>query len=774
MSGLVLAADNQPQFTAAAVAESSSVQLSFNTLMFLLAANTPIPAGATVVITGLTNSRPLPSAMYALSGMHPFYFARDFVFDKAAGSLTLRVIKSISANVNVMFALEVMNEAEGIQAHEVRVEASCDAGARTCPEGWHLPSEVMKSTDGVLRSNARAQFTSKSIGQKIPYAGENNVLTVTLATNVEYRTEGGEQASITISGLTLAAADVGAMKLGGSHPFGNGRWSAGSLQFDVVDDMSAGRDYVLSFEVRNPGAAQASPAVSVASSWGTSEAMEPDVRSLLAGIFEARPGDAAPLYVRTEQFFQADIGQTSPYPCAINVICITLQPSVPLSEAEGVTFSVSKLLNAEIANVGGVITVYNDSNVNTPAVAVKAAGADSVPGTADWDPRAAFATVTFTVACKIDAGEVVTLCLKVKNPTAPQWPTQGEAITMKLGNVGQQMRLDNGNLDDVAFDADMDHVKHPMYIRTPRFLMLDGKQSSPFPSDDNTVSISMRTNVPLLAACNVAVTVSGLQGTQTPFGPLNLTSAGPFDLTARFEPSFSLVQQLVADTDAGSDYDWTFMLQNIRTPDAVGNVMVEVSGIAIPARAVETHADVATGVTYCSQIQPPEPGCGHGTAVPVTVVESKFIVKKIGQSTPWPGATNTLTLTLAANMVLRGNDHAKLLITNLVNSRWDAPYLVGDTNFGVFCNTSIADTYVMFSHEDTRLRFPAIDDGNAAHFVCAKYNSATPAGDTSSASGYADWATTWSYYTGVGTWVAFTPVPSDLLVASVHTPDPQP
>jgi len=53
--------------------------------------------------------------------------------------------------------------------------------------GWGLASTAM--TGEVLRSNAPAKFTSKAIGQKIPYAGERNVITVTLATNVEFRTE---------------------------------------------------------------------------------------------------------------------------------------------------------------------------------------------------------------------------------------------------------------------------------------------------------------------------------------------------------------------------------------------------------------------------------------------------------------------------------------------------------------------------------------------------------------------------------------------------------
>jgi len=128
------------------------------------------------------------------------------------------------------------------------------------------------------------------------------------------------------------------------------------------------------------------------------------------------------------------------------------------------------------------------------------------------------------------------------------------------------MRLEHSNLDDVAFDTDMDHAAHPMYIRTPRFLMLEGEQSSPFPSDDNVVQISMRTNVPLLTACNVAVTVSGLQGTQTPFGPLMLTLPGPFNATARFQDGFTLVQTLIEDTEAGTDYMWNFTLQVTLNP----------------------------------------------------------------------------------------------------------------------------------------------------------------------------------------------------------------
>ena len=75
----------------------------------------------------------------------------------------------------------------------------------------------------------------------------------------------------------------------------------------------------------------------------------------------------------------------------------------------------------------------------------------------------------------------------------------------------------------------------------------------------------MRTNVPLLKSCLVTVTVSGLQGTQTPFGPLNLTLPGPFNKSASFE-DFRLVQTLGEDTVAGTDYMWTFTLQVALSP----------------------------------------------------------------------------------------------------------------------------------------------------------------------------------------------------------------
>ena len=59
-----------------------------------------------------------------------------------------------------------------------------------------------------------------------------------------------------------------------------------------------------------------------------------------------------------------------------------------------------------------------------------------------------------------------------------------------------------------------DYQSYPMYIM-PLHLRAFAAQSSPFPCDDNTITIWVQTNVPLLKRCAPTLTVSGIVGTQT-------------------------------------------------------------------------------------------------------------------------------------------------------------------------------------------------------------------------------------------------------------------
>ena len=88
--------------------------------------------------------------------------------------------------------------------------------------------------------------------------------------------------------------------------------------------------------------------------------MDKDTQSVMGHVHGSTPGDAAPLYVRYAQFETLKISQTLPYPCAVNRICVTLVPSVPMSSHKNSFFSIGSFDGAE-SPVGEISLVNSTS-----------------------------------------------------------------------------------------------------------------------------------------------------------------------------------------------------------------------------------------------------------------------------------------------------------------------------------------------------------------------------------------------------------------------------
>ena len=308
MSGSVLGAGDEPAFTAADIAESSSVQRSYNTLMVLFRTNARVPENSVIEIAGLYGTA---APVQRLSGMHSYYFNETLEWDAMTGVLRLHVISAIPPNTNRMFAFEVKN---GFARQEpkrpwIAVRCHADWGYELCPwpRGEYIPYRSM--TGEVLSFKTPAEFLTRRIGQLTPYPGEANRLTITLATSLEFRANSGEGLLLKVSGLAGAHAVRGPMELSGAHPFTSGCWECrcesassceawvpsepGSITFHVAGDVSAGRAYTLAFEIVNPFGQQASPDVVVSASFndcGYVDACgfeDPDVTGVSAACYAA-------------------------------------------------------------------------------------------------------------------------------------------------------------------------------------------------------------------------------------------------------------------------------------------------------------------------------------------------------------------------------------------------------------------------------------------------------------------------------------------------------
>jgi hypothetical protein len=190
MSGHVLSAKSARRIVAASIAESSTVAGSYNTLMMIIQTNVVVAVGSSVTISGLSGTAPAGGAAYELGGMHPSYFGPP-VFDRSEATLVLSVTRAIPAHRHTMIGMEVKNDNDGRDGVSCEVAVGCPAGVQGCIS---LPKAGMIGK--VLSFKSPAVFTTKLIGQSSPYPGETNVLSITLATNVEFRAAAGSVAKI--------------------------------------------------------------------------------------------------------------------------------------------------------------------------------------------------------------------------------------------------------------------------------------------------------------------------------------------------------------------------------------------------------------------------------------------------------------------------------------------------------------------------------------------------------------------------------------------------
>jgi len=127
---------------------------------------------------------------------------------------------------------------------------------------------------------------------------------------------------------------------------------------ELVVQLLAGDDhpmlptlpYTFDFQVVNSFAAQHSPIeVLIAPYQVISEfAMVEDmsVPSESYGLYQPEAGDLRPMFIRNRTWEVKNIGQKTPYPCAPNIITVTLQPSVPFYQTCLPSIAIAGLLGA--------------------------------------------------------------------------------------------------------------------------------------------------------------------------------------------------------------------------------------------------------------------------------------------------------------------------------------------------------------------------------------------------------------------------------------------
>ena len=565
---------------------------------------------------------------------------------------------------------------------------------------------IMTAVPGALPGEALPLFTRQprislaQIGQSTVYPCATNTITLTIATNVPL--VAALNMSATISGLrglvagaavAMAGPQSGSLSINeNTNVFAStGSWNLerGELIVPVIADSKAGKRYVLSFDLENPAHAQdcaqvyldistfcfggpvlmttnTSNQLTQGQCGGFSTAnLEPGIPPLShGGSPQTIANGVCPLKVVTAALHVHYVNQTSQYPCTDNVLQIILSSNVPLRNcAPHVTISG---LDGTMTNTTTTLSV----SISKPAASTQVA---------HWNESGVLtldaSSIVPTAAC-----EVFAFSFEVKNPMQPR----GKAIvTVGLnGNLNFSIapvvmtvpstsstwyRALPGIPTGVTIPT-VESWRDPLFVVQPAFTTQLMGQTTPFPGANNTLSLTLASNVPLTTECST-LRIINLEGAcaSAGSGPMMLdgpdkasfkdlvgtTAMGSYTSITDLDRSLeigSLTLKPDADTIPGQNYHFSFNIINpVMAQNSPG---IQVLALGIPIQATLVDKDTTTVlVSPCHSVSL---ACrfAAGDAAPLKVFAPMFLQKDISQSMPYPLKNNVLTVTLMTNIPL--------------------------------------------------------------------------------------------------------------------------
>ena len=565
---------------------------------------------------------------------------------------------------------------------------------------------IMTAVPGALPGEALPLFTRQprislaQIGQSTVYPCATNTITLTIATNVPL--VAALNMSATISGLrglvagaavAMAGPQSGSLSINeNTNVFAStGSWNLerGELIVPVIADSKAGKRYVLSFDLENPAHAQdcaqvyldistfcfggpvlmttnTSNQLTQGQCGGFSTAnLEPGIPPLShGGSPQTIANGVCPLKVVTAALHVHYVNQTSQYPCTDNVLQIILSSNVPLRNcAPHVTISG---LDGTMTNTTTTLSV----SISKPAASTQVA---------HWNESGVLtldaSSIVPTAAC-----EVFAFSFEVKNPMQPR----GKAIvTVGLnGNLNFSIapvvmtvpstsstwyRALPGIPTGVTIPT-VESWRDPLFVVQPAFTTHVMGQTTPFPGANNTLSLTLASNVPLTTECST-LRIINLEGAcaSAGSGPMMLdgpdkasfkdlvgtTAMGSYTSITDLDRSLeigSLTLKPVSDTIPGQNYHFSFNIINpVMAQNSPG---IQVLALGIPIQATLVDKDTTTVlVSPCHSVSL---ACrfAAGDAAPLKVFAPMFLQKDISQSMPYPLKNNVLTVTLMTNIPL--------------------------------------------------------------------------------------------------------------------------
>ena len=548
------------------------------------------PSRRTFTVLGLLGSPTRDSLLHITTSSA--FLATTGSWTQATGALIVSLAAAMKSATNTTFSFQVQNPPapQGPSNTSVRIPGGVQSVAQTCGLNYN-PLIV-------------AGFTRAYAFQTTSAPSQPNTITLQIVTSVNMATG----STITLSGLTgspvtaeqdLALAPGSNASVFGSTSGAPGavRWSLPPLAgLDVTKccdavvslngPLSAGVLYVISFVLTNPASPQSAPALFVASTLGTLIQSSPVTLAA---------DKAAPLFVPGFSF--KNIGQSSPFSGSPNRISVTFAATCVLEV--GTVLSIQ--LNSVWQPSSSVLQLKDQGNF------LAAFGA-----TGSWDPGST--TLSLTALSPTVPYLLYSFSFPITNSASPQ-----DAPSVSLQAAGGAVSI------------------------LPAAMLQAAGYDAAFYTVDASVDAAKVCQAGTWNRVTAAADWAGRRGLGfVARGGLSLidSSCPPFALEAIWiQPSGSLTFFSSARFVAGSQYVARVRLKNPAAAQDSQQTYIETLDVGILRQAMDTDGSGTLGFAGS------RPG---DAAILKTYDPSAWHTLRIGQSSPFPLAQNTLTLTLVS------------------------------------------------------------------------------------------------------------------------------
>ncbi|KAJ1491074.1 hypothetical protein T484DRAFT_1776118, partial [Baffinella frigidus] len=313
------------------------------------------------------------------------------------------------------------------------------------------------------------------------------------------------------------------------------------------------------------------------------------------------------------------------------------------------------------------VTIQNIKNTKTPDGPLELRSASAVTFTGNFTNRD---LVVIADGAGTVAGVQYTVRFTLENPHTAQDADQLHVAvdTVKQTTSGREVMTS-------ALAAEL----APMKIREPAFVSgTNFTQTSSYPCDNNTITATLISNVPIFAACSPTFTISGLVDTMTSDG--RMADAGSSQAFDWMQASGTAMWNVTSDvasnyetaiSGAAMSYGYTRMVLAVD----VTNQQMGRDGTNV---VVEASYMVGT-----SQAWTPTTQAGANMDELATFLRTPTITQvKMNQSSPYPCDNNTIVIEIYTNVPFFGACSPMVTISKLTGSVQTMFNIVNNTNLG--------------------------------------------------------------------------------------------